>query len=151
MPPVFNQVNLVVAEMEATLAFYRRLGFTIDNPPGEWAAHHVELRVSDDMSIEFDSVSSAKIWNAGAHESGGNSVVLNFGVPTRQAVDDLYAHMTAGGYKTQQPPFDAYWGSRYAVVEDPDGNGAGLMSPPEPDRRIPWPDPNASEEETGRG
>jgi catechol 2,3-dioxygenase-like lactoylglutathione lyase family enzyme len=28
MPPVFNQVNLVVADMEATLAFYRRLGQT---------------------------------------------------------------------------------------------------------------------------
>ena len=27
------------------------------------------------------------------------------------------------------------WGSRYAVVEDPDGNAVGLMSPKEPDRK----------------
>lgn len=78
MAPVFNQVNLVVKDMEATLVFYRRLGFTIDNPPGEWAAHHVELRLSDAMSIEFDSVPTAKIWNAGARAPGRGSVVLNF-------------------------------------------------------------------------
>jgi catechol 2,3-dioxygenase-like lactoylglutathione lyase family enzyme len=143
MPPVFNQVNLVVADMETTLAFYRRLGFTIDNPPGEWAAHHVELRLSDDMSIEFDSLPTAQIWNEGARPPGGNSVVLNFRVPTRWAVDDLYAHMLDGGYRGQQPPYDAFWGARYAIVEDPDGNGAGLMSPLDPDKRVPWPDPPA--------
>ncbi|MEY2420741.1 MAG: hypothetical protein QOI95_808 [Acidimicrobiaceae bacterium] len=145
MPPVFNQVNLVVADMEATLAFYRRLGFTIDNPPGEWAAHHVEMRVSDDMLIEFDSLASAQIWNAGARKPAGGAAVFNFGVPTRQAVDDLYAHMTAGGYTGQQPPYDAFWGARYAIVADPDGNGAGLMSPMDPDKRIPWPEVPASE------
>ena len=140
MPPVFNQVNLVVADMEATLAFYRRLGFTIDNPPGEWAAHHVELHVSADMSIEFDSLASAKLWNAGTREPGGGTLVLNFAVPTRQAVDDLYGHMTAGAYTGLQPPYDAYWGARYAVIEDPDGNGAGLMSPKDPNMRVPWPE-----------
>jgi len=145
MPPVFNQVNLVVSDMAATLAFYRRLGFTIDNPPGEWAAHHVEWRLSDAMSIEFDSLPTARIWNAGAREPGSGSVVFNFTVPTRGAVDDLYDHMTVGGYKGQQSPYDAFWGARYAIVEDPDGNGAGIMSPLDPDKRIPWPDPNASE------
>ena len=27
------------------------------------------------------------------------------------------------------------WGARYAVVEDPDGNAVGIMSPSDPDRR----------------
>jgi hypothetical protein len=31
-----------------------------------------------------------------------------------------------------QPPFDAFWGARYAIVEDPDGNHIGLMSPSDP-------------------
>jgi predicted lactoylglutathione lyase len=143
MPPIFNQVNLVVADMDATLAFYRRLGFSIEQSPDEWGSHHVEVRISDDMSIELDSIGSASIWNQGAKPPSANSVVLNFAVPTRQAVDDLYAHMTTGGYKGQQPPYDAFWGARYAIVEDPDGNGAGLMSPMDPDKRIPWPDPPA--------
>jgi uncharacterized glyoxalase superfamily protein PhnB len=37
----------------------------------------------------------------------------------------------------QQPPYDAFWGARYAVVSDPDGNAVGIMSPIDPDRRSP--------------
>jgi len=34
-----------------------------------------------------------------------------------------------------QPPFDAFWGARYAIVEDPDGNVIGFQSPSDPERR----------------
>jgi catechol 2,3-dioxygenase-like lactoylglutathione lyase family enzyme len=78
--PVFDQVNLVVADMDATLAFYRRLG-------------------------------------------------LGISLPSREAVDERYADLTAAGYTGCQPPYDAFWGARYAIVEDPDGNDVGLMSP----------------------
>ena len=37
-----------------------------------------------------------------------------------------------------QPPFDAFWGARYAIVADPDGNDVGLMSPIDESRRT-WP------------
>ena len=43
--------------------------------------------------------------------------------------------VTGAGYRGQQPPYDAFWGARYAVVEDPDGNAVGIMSPSDPDRR----------------
>lgn len=33
---------------------------------------------------------------------------------------------------------DVDWGARYAIVEDPDGNGVGLMSPIDPERKY-WP------------
>jgi uncharacterized glyoxalase superfamily protein PhnB len=29
---------------------------------------------------------------------------------------------------------DTFWGARYAVIEDPDGNHVGLMSPIDPER-----------------
>ena len=35
----------------------------------------------------------------------------------------------------QQEPYDAFWGARYAVVSDPDGNGVGIMSPIDPAQR----------------
>ena len=38
------------------------------------------------------------------------------------AVDVAYGDLTEAGYAGQQPPFDAFWGARYAVVTDPDGN-----------------------------
>ena len=37
--------------------------------------------------------------------------------------------LTAAGYRGCEPPYDAFFGARYAVVEDPDGNDVGLMSP----------------------
>ena len=61
--------------------------------------------------------------------------VLGFRVATREAVDALYGRMTAAGHRGQQPPYDAFWGARYAVVEDPDGNAVGIMSPVDPTRR----------------
>ncbi len=54
---------------------------------------------------------------------------------SREAVDDQYAELAAADYRGRQPPFDASWGARYAIVADPDGNDVGLMSPVEDSRR----------------
>jgi uncharacterized glyoxalase superfamily protein PhnB len=35
----------------------------------------------------------------------------------------------------RQPPYDTFWGARYAIVEDPHGNHVGLMSPSDPARK----------------
>jgi uncharacterized glyoxalase superfamily protein PhnB len=61
--------------------------------------------------------------------------VLGFKVDSRERVDEIYADLVAAGYRRQQPPYDAFWGARYAVIEDPDGNAVGIMSPVDPDRR----------------
>jgi uncharacterized glyoxalase superfamily protein PhnB len=62
------------------------------------------------------------------------------GVPTRDAVDDLYREMVSAGYRGLQEPWDAFWGARYAVIEDPDGIGVGLMSPVSSDMKSPTPE-----------
>ena len=69
-------------------------------------------------------------------------MVIGFKVETRQAVDDLVAAMAADGATVQQPPWDAFWGARYAVVTDPDGNAVGIMSPRDDAFRAPPPDPD---------
>ena len=71
--------------------------------------------------------------------AGSGRAVLNFRIPTREAVDELFAKLTAAGHRASQPPFDAFWGSRYAVVCDPDGHPVGLKSAADPDRRTPPP------------
>jgi uncharacterized glyoxalase superfamily protein PhnB len=92
----------------------------------------------DGIDLDFDSQEFAQQWNTGwTPRSGGGMGVLGFGLPSREAVDSLFADVTHAGYKSQQPPFDAFWGARYAVVEDPDGNAVGLMSPIDPERRTP--------------
>ena len=144
--PVLDQLNIVVADMGATVAFYRRLGLEIAEVDAEWQAwapHHRSASTPDGVRIDFDSVAFARQWDAGwtgnpALERGRQAsarIVIGFRVESREAVDALYGEMTAAGYRGQQPPYDAFWGARYAIIEDPDGNPVGLMSDVDPERR----------------
>ena len=56
---------------------------------------------------------------------------LNFALPSRKAVDEMYAELTSAGYAGHLAPIDAFWGQRFAIVDDPDGNIIGLQSPRE--------------------
>ena len=47
--------------------------------------------------------------------------------------------LTVTGYRGASTAFDAFWGARYAIVEDPDGVAIGLMSPIDPARKMPPP------------
>lgn len=133
--PTFNQLNVIVRDMDATVAFYRRLGLEISAEEG---AFHVAVRVSKGLLLEFDHTSFVPQWDSGWNESTGGGTVLGFGVSSRDGVDALFADLTRAGYRGRQRPYDAFWGARYAIVEDPDGNCVGLMSPIEIERKF-WP------------
>jgi uncharacterized glyoxalase superfamily protein PhnB len=129
-------LNMVVRDMAASLEFYQRLGIAV---PGDAAGAHVQLKMPGGFSLELDTAESARLWHAGWRaDPASTQVVLGFMLPTRQAVDDRYADLTSAGYLGRQPPFDAFWGARYAIVADPDGNDVGLMRPVEETRRT-WP------------
>jgi catechol 2,3-dioxygenase-like lactoylglutathione lyase family enzyme len=136
-------LNLVVSDMAASLDFYRRLGvITPDGEPGS----HLQLRMPGGFSLELDTTDSAMLWHAGWRaDPASASVVIGFSLPSRQAVDDRYVALTEAGYQGRQPPFDAFWGARYAIVADPDGNDIGLMSPMDDSRRSWPPEPSPSQ------
>jgi len=50
-------------------------------------------------------------------------------VASREAVDERFTVLINAGYTGLQEPYNAFWGARYAIVEDPDGIAVGLMSP----------------------
>jgi uncharacterized glyoxalase superfamily protein PhnB len=54
---------------------------------------------------------------------------LAFQLDTPAEVDDLYGRLISLGYHGHKQPRDAFWGQRYAIVHDPDGNGVSLFSP----------------------
>ena len=133
---VLDSLNLVVHDMGATLAFYRKLGVEIPDSKvwrTESGAHHVDVSMPNGIGLDFDSPQLAKSYDAGWEAESG--CVIGFSLASREAVDERYQEMTEAGYTGLQPPFDAFWGARYAVVEDPDGNHVGLMSPKDPTRR----------------
>jgi uncharacterized glyoxalase superfamily protein PhnB len=54
---------------------------------------------------------------------------LAFRLDTPAAVDATYAELVAAGYDGHKAPWDAFWGQRYALVRDPDGNSTDLFAP----------------------
>jgi len=130
-----DQVNLVVGDVEASRAFYARLGLDFGARNPEWDAHHISARqgAGADLDVDLDSTAFVTDWDRGW--PGGTGVVLGFKVGSRDEVDRIVSELSAGGVAVQQPPFDAFWGARYAVVSDPDGHAVGIMSPVDPARR----------------
>jgi len=91
-----NQLNLVVRDMDATVAFYRRLGLAIEADPG---AEHVAVTLSNGLLLEFDTTAFVQQWDGGWHGGTGGTTILGFSVPTREAVDALYANLVADGHR----------------------------------------------------
>jgi catechol 2,3-dioxygenase-like lactoylglutathione lyase family enzyme len=136
--PELHMLNVVVGDMTASVDFYRRLGVPVPDD-ADLSGAHVQLRLPSGFSLELDTAGSASLWHAGWRiDPASVDVVIGFALPSRPRVDELYTELTAAGYVGRQPPFDAFWGARYAIVSDPDGNDVGLMSPIEESRRS-WP------------
>jgi predicted lactoylglutathione lyase len=143
-PLALGQINIVVRDLRKSLAFYRLLGLSIaEIPVPEWAPHHASGVTSNGVRVEFDSIAFAKQWNPGLDEAKlGSAAIPFFHVAARVEVDRIHARVTAAaGHKSQQAPEDAFWGARYAIVEDLDGNAVGIMSPTDESMRRPPPPP----------
>ena len=143
--PLLSQLNLVTRDMESTLSFYRLLWLDIPDSKvwrTETGAHRVDLTLPNGFGLDFDSPALAQVYNASWNRPEGSlSVgVIGFTLDTRTAVDATYAQRVAAGHDGLQPPFDAFWGARYAIVEDPNGNHVGLMRPIDPARRSAGPE-----------
>jgi catechol 2,3-dioxygenase-like lactoylglutathione lyase family enzyme len=142
--PILAQLNIVARDFDASVAFYRRLGLPVtERSAPDFGHRHAEVTLPNGLLLELDDEALAALYHAGWRGADARSrVVLGFSVPTRADVDRIYADLTASGYRGRQQPYDAFWGARYAVVADADGNDVGLMSPIDPERRQ-WP-PSAS-------
>jgi uncharacterized glyoxalase superfamily protein PhnB len=137
----FHQVGLIVRDMHKSLAFYRRIGIEI--PEGEvWrtasGAHHA-MTAPGQMDVQFESVKLAHAYNAG-FGAERRHVMIYIELESREAVDALWHELIAESVQGLQPPYDAFWGARLAIVEDPDGNPVSLTSPVDAARRSPPPE-----------
>ena len=120
-------VELVVADMAASLAFYRRLGLTV--PDGAEAEPHVEIDLGG-LRLALDTEDTIRSFDAGwTRPSGGHRVALGFACDAPDDVDAVYADLVGAGHAGHLAPWDAFWGMRYAVVHDPDGATVDLFAP----------------------
>ena len=133
----FSHINLVARDMAASLVFYRRLGLDIP-ADGVWETqghvHHARAAAEGATNLNFDSRRLVQSYNAGFGAERGR-VMVGIELESREAVDALWHSLIEESVQGLQPPFDAFWGARYAIVEDPDGNPVALASPADPARR----------------
>ena len=54
---------------------------------------------------------------------------LAFRLDTPTDVDRAYEQLVSLGYDGHKEPWDAFWGQRYAIIHDPDGNSVDLFAP----------------------
>ena len=119
-------IGLVVSDMAASLAFYRRLG--IELPVEADTQPHTEATLPGGLRIGWDTVETVRSFDPAWIPATGSRVSLAFDCGTPLGVDAVYAELTDAGYVGRLQPWDAFWGQRYAVVHDPDGNAVDLFA-----------------------
>ena len=120
-------IGLVVEDMGRSLAFYRKLGF--DLPPDADTEPHVEATLPGGLRIAWDTVETVRSFDPGwTAPSGGHRVALAFACDSAADVDATYRALVDAGHAGHKEPWDAFWGQRYAIVLDPDGNSVDLFA-----------------------
>ena len=120
-------IGLVVEDMGRSLAFYRKLG--IDLPPDADTEPHVEATLPGGLRIAWDTVETVRSFDPGwTAPSGGHRVALAFACDSAADVDATYRALVDAGHAGHKEPWDAFWGQRYAIVLDPDGNSVDLFA-----------------------
>lgn len=116
--PQIDAIGVAVSDMPSSIAFYSRLG--LEFPPGSEAEPHAEAPLGPAMRLMLDTEAMLRQiypdWSASPSGRLGLAVRL----PDPAALDLLYGELAADGLGFKEP-WDAFWGQRYAVVQDPDG------------------------------
>ncbi|NEE04442.1 VOC family protein [Phytoactinopolyspora halotolerans] len=126
MKPRIAAVELVVADMARSLAFYRRLG--LDIPAEADAQPHVEAELGGGIRLLWDTVETIRSFDPDYKQPGISQIALAVDCAEPSAVDALYKDLVDAGYPGEREPWDAFWGQRYASVKDPDGNDVDLFA-----------------------
>jgi uncharacterized glyoxalase superfamily protein PhnB len=129
--PRFTGLHFWVADMAATIGFYRAIGLEV--PDGAEGEQFVRVDAPGGAQFFFASDVITAAYDPGfVPRQGPSSSCLQFDLDSREAVDEMHERLLQAGGRSHLTPIDAFWGSRYAEVLDPDGNVAGFHSPVDP-------------------
>jgi catechol 2,3-dioxygenase-like lactoylglutathione lyase family enzyme len=117
MPPL-NAIGITVADMAASIRFYRLLGLDLPETPDEG---HLEASLPNGLRLMLDSEETVLSFLPGWKRENGNQIALAFECDSPAELDELYRRITDAGFEGEKEPWDAFWGQRYALLVDPDG------------------------------
>ncbi|MGV3616229.1 MAG: VOC family protein [Fimbriimonas sp.] len=125
MNPQFNFIGIVAHDIPESLRFYALLGV----PVPESGEDHVQCKLPNGMSLAWDTLELIQKIDEHWEEPKGHRIGIGFECGSPAEVDATFARIVEAGFKGRKAPWDAFWGQRYAQIEDPDGNVVDLFAP----------------------
>ena len=121
--PQLSALGIVASDLERSRAFYRLLDIEIAE-----GDDHVEATLPNGMRLMFDTESVIRSFRPDWQRETGNQLALAFECASPADVDETYARVVEAGFHGEKEPWDAFWGHRYAQLQDPDGVGVDLYA-----------------------
>lgn len=121
-----DAVGVASSNMAKTAEFYALLGFQF--PEFKADEDHLEPETPEGgVRLMIDSDKLLKEILGQAPKPGNHSTfAIKYDSPAE--VDAAAARVQAAGHKLMTEPWDAAWGQRYAIVEDPHGYKVDLFA-----------------------
>jgi catechol 2,3-dioxygenase-like lactoylglutathione lyase family enzyme len=119
-----NAVGVASSNITKTLEFYKLLGFEFGEPMDD---HYESLATSSSAKLMIDGKETIKDI-IGEDPKPGNHSQFAIQYNSPQEVNNAASQIQQAGFVVTKEPWDAFWGQRYAVVEDPDGYKVDLYA-----------------------
>ncbi|HKU58278.1 MAG TPA: VOC family protein [Gaiellaceae bacterium] len=125
MPGRLDAIGIVAADIARSAAFYRAVGLDVPEPSGN---DHFEITLPNGLRLLWDTEELIKQIDPDWHAPDRHRVALAFACDSPADVDATYERALAAGGTSKLPPWDAFWGHRYAQVYDPDGQAVDFFA-----------------------
>jgi len=123
--PQLNAIGIVASDMGRSISFYRLLGVDVPETPDEG---HVDTFLPNGVRFMLDTEDVIRSFRPDWTRETGNQLALAFECSSPSEVDEVYRRAVDAGFHGEKEPWDAFWGQRYAQLQDPDGNGVDLYA-----------------------
>jgi uncharacterized glyoxalase superfamily protein PhnB len=127
--PQLNVIGVIVSDLQTAINFYQRLGLQFPRDPDPEGHGHVETTLAGGLRFTLDTEESIRSFDPHwSPPSGGHRMAVAFLCESPTDVDRVYRELVDAGAEGHKEPWDAFWGQRYAQVNDPDGNVVDLFA-----------------------
>ena len=124
--PQLNALGIVASDMARSIRFYRLLGLDVPETPAEG---HIDTFLPNGVRLMLDTEEVILSFRPDWKRETGNQIGIAFECESAAEVDATYARVVEAGFHGEKEPWDAFWGQRYAQLQDPDGVGVDLYAP----------------------
>ena len=125
-----DAVGIIVRDLKVSVPFYRALGLPFPDGAEEAEHGHAEAELGGGFRLMLDSEASIAQIDPGWRPAGDGDprVAIALRCEAPAGVDELFAAGVGAGARPRREPWDAFWGQRYAIVDDPDGNHVSIFA-----------------------